>query len=195
MTFGASKSSCTGRGDEIEQPRRNFRVLDVERKGFGAGEALDGERDGHAPPADGDDRDAARGLRAARSPRRNGAGAPAAPAVAGQPERSRMAPVTRTRFRLNGRPTASATAMPCASMPTDPSVMIQVFSPRAFRLVAMRAAASSGAGALVRFFGEDDLGPLKLPERITLNFFSILLAGGPKIAQTRLAGESRSPAF
>ena len=43
-----------------------------------------------------------------------------------------MAPVTRTRLRLNGRPTASATAMPCASMPTEPSVMIQVFSPRAF---------------------------------------------------------------
>jgi hypothetical protein len=46
-------------------------------------------------------------------------------------------------------------------MPAEPSVMIQVFCPRAFLLVAMRAAASSGA---------------EFPERITLNFFSILLA-------------------
>jgi hypothetical protein len=44
-----------------------------------------------------------------------------------------MAPVTRTRFRLKGRPTASATAMPWASMPTEPSVMIQVLA-AAFRL-------------------------------------------------------------
>src|SRR6185312_13234905 len=103
-----------------------------------------------------------------------------------------MAPVARTRLRLNGRPTASATAMPCASMPTEPSVMIQVFSPRAFRLVAMSVAASSGADWLAWAWGAGS-GPLKLPERITLNFFSILLAEGPKIAQMRLAGESPIP--
>jgi hypothetical protein len=32
-------------------------------------------------------------------------------------------------------------------MPAEPSVMIQVFSPLAFRLVAMRVAASSDAAA------------------------------------------------
>jgi hypothetical protein len=53
-------------------------------------------------------------------------------------------------------------------MPTEPSVMIQVFSPLAFLLVAMRAAASSGA---------------EFPERLALNFFSILLAGGFKVAR------------
>ena len=84
-----------------------------------------------------------------------------------------MAPVTRTRLRLNGRPTASATAMPCASMPAEPSVMIQVFCPRAFLLVAMREAASSAA---------------EFPERLTLNFFSILLAGGLNIARNGRQG-------
>ena len=79
-----------------------------------------------------------------------------------------IAPVTRARLRLNGRPTASATAMPCASIPTEPSVMIQVFSPRAFWLLAIRAAASSGAEFL---------------ERLALNFFSILLAERYKIAR------------
>ena len=58
-----------------------------------------------------------------------------------------IAPVMRTRLKLKGSPTASATAMPCASIPTEPSVMIQVFSPLAFRLVAMRVAASSDAAA------------------------------------------------
>jgi hypothetical protein len=52
-------------------------------------------------------------------------------------------------------------------MPTEPSVTIQVFSLRAFLLLAIRDAASSGAEFL---------------ERLPLNFFSILLAGGLKIA-------------
>jgi hypothetical protein len=58
--------------------------------------------------------------------------------------------------------------MPCASIPTEPSVMIQVFSLRAFWLLAISDAASSGAEFL---------------ERLALNFFSILLAGGYKIAR------------
>ena len=70
-----------------------------------------------------------------------------------------IAPVMRTRLKLKGSPTASATAMPCASIPTEPSVMIQVFSLRAFLLLAMRDAALSGAEFL---------------ERLRLNFFSIL---------------------
>ena len=57
-----------------------------------------------------------------------------------------MAPLIRTRFKLKGSPTASATAMPCASMPTEPSVMIQVFSALALRLAAISASAPSGGG-------------------------------------------------
>jgi hypothetical protein len=106
-----------------------------------------------------------------------------------------MAPVTRARRRLNGRPTASATAMPCASMPTEPSVMIQVFAALAFRLVAMSAAASFGAALLTSGSVGGAPGPLKFPERKKLNFFSILLAGGRKIAQRPRAGRIPIPAF
>ena len=89
----------------------------------------------------------------------------------------------RTRFRLKGSPTASATAMPCASMPTEPSVTIQVFSALALRLAAISASApppvtDREAGGSV---GAAPGSP-KFPERITLNFFSILLIGGLKIA-------------
>jgi hypothetical protein len=59
----------------------------------------------------------------------------------------------------------------------------------------MSAAASSGADWLACLSADPAPCLPKFPERITLNFFSILLAEGPKIAQTRLAGESRSPAF
>jgi hypothetical protein len=80
-------------------------------------------------------------------------------------------------------------------MPTEPSVMIQVFSPRAFRLVAMRAAAPSGAAAGAWGPGEGPPGSLKFLKQLALNFFSILLVGGRKIAQKQRVGESRSPAF
>src|ERR1700730_11851424 len=105
--------------------------------------------------------------------------------------RSRMAPLIRTRFRLKGRPTASATAMPCASVPTEPSVTIQVFWPLALRLAAIVASAPGRAGGAAG--GSEGVAPAppKLPERKTLNFFSILLAGGLKIA--RGAPESRCP--
>ena len=43
--------------------------------------------------------------------------------------------------KRDGRPMASATAMPCASMPSEPSVMIQVFSALALRLAAISASA------------------------------------------------------
>jgi len=42
-------------GDEIEQPGRDFRVLDMEREGVRVGEPLDGERDRHASSADRND--------------------------------------------------------------------------------------------------------------------------------------------
>ena len=91
----------------------------------------------------------------------------------------RIGPFGRTRFRVKGRPTASATAMPCASMPTEPSVTIQVLSARALRLSAISAAAPEAAPARAAS------GALKFPEWKTLNFFSILLLGGRKIAQSR----------
>jgi len=80
-------------------------------------------------------------------------------------------------------------------MPTEPSVMIQVFSPRAFRLVAMSEAASSGAGLWTWDLGGGAPGLPKFPERKKLNFFSILLAGGLKIAQRPRAGPIPIPAF
>jgi hypothetical protein len=43
------------RGDEIEQPGRDLRVLDMQREGVRMGEPLDGEGDRHAAPADRDD--------------------------------------------------------------------------------------------------------------------------------------------
>jgi hypothetical protein len=43
------------RGDEIEQPGWNFRVLDMEREGVRMGQPLDGERDRHASSADRND--------------------------------------------------------------------------------------------------------------------------------------------
>jgi hypothetical protein len=43
------------RGDQVEQPRGHFRVLDVERESVRGGEPLDGKRDRHASPADGND--------------------------------------------------------------------------------------------------------------------------------------------
>ena len=104
-----------------------------------------------------------------------------------------MAPVTRTRFKLKGRPTASATAMPCASMPTEPSVMIQVFSLRAFRLVAMSEAASPAGGALARFLGEAGSGPLEFSERLELNFFSIFWLEDLKLRERRGSGRIPVP--
>ena len=43
------------RGDEIEKPGRDLRVLDMEGEGVRMGEPLDGKGDGHAASADGDD--------------------------------------------------------------------------------------------------------------------------------------------
>jgi hypothetical protein len=80
-------------------------------------------------------------------------------------------------------------------MPTEPSVMIQVFSLRAFRLVAMSDAASPAGGALARFLGEAGSGPLKFLERLELNFFSILLAGGLKVARTARKRANPGAAF
>src|SRR4029453_2092765 len=80
--------------------------------------------------------------------------------------RNCIPPVTRTRRMLKGRPTASATAAPCASMPTEPSVTIQV-SPRPAWLDGARCETA------------------KFPERFALNFFSILLAIRLKIARDR----------
>ena len=89
----------------------------------------------------------------------------------------------RARNRLKDRPTASAAAMPWASMPTEPSVTIQVFSPLAFRLAATSASVPLGPAWEA---GSEGMAPapLKLPKRKTLNFFSILLAGGRKIARS-----------
>jgi hypothetical protein len=69
-------------------------------------------------------------------------------------------------------------------MPTEPSVMIQVFAALAFRLVAMSSAAFSGAGLWAWGPGGGAPGLPKFPERKKLNFFSILLAGGRKIARS-----------
>jgi len=80
-------------------------------------------------------------------------------------------------------------------MPTEPSVMIQVFAALAFRLVAMSAAASSGAGLWASAAGGGALGSLKFPERKRLNFFSILLARGLKIAQGGAEARSLGAAF
>ena len=83
----------------------------------------------------------------------------------------------------------------CASMPTEPSVRIQVLAPRALRLAAIKPAASSGAGALLGAPQALVSDPLKFPERKTLNFFSILLVGGRKIALGAELGKARCPAF
>ncbi len=153
MTLSPVKSSCSGAATRSKQTRRHFRVLDVQREG--ARQALHRERDRHAAPPDGDDEARPGGgerlvgldeAEQARGGTRSCKGA----------GRRRMAPWSRTRFRLKGRPTASATAMPCASMPTEPSVTIQVRAP-AWRWN----------------FRNDG----------TLNFFSILLARGRKIAR------------
>jgi hypothetical protein len=68
-------------------------------------------------------------------------------------------------------------------MPTEPSVTIQVFSALALRLAAISASAPLGPGKAET--GSEGFAPppLKFPERRTLNFFSILLAGGRKIAR------------
>jgi hypothetical protein len=76
-------------------------------------------------------------------------------------------------------------------MPIDPSVMIQVFSALALRLAAIRASALLGrdcSGATVAALA---LSLLKLPERKTLNFFSILLAGRRKITRRQAAASAR----
>ncbi len=85
-----------------------------------------------------------------------------------------MAPLARTRLSTRGRPTASATAMPCASMPTEPSVTIHVFSDRALRFAAMSASALLGRCSGLAAMAVTLSFP-KLPERKALNFFSILL--------------------
>ena len=43
-------------GDEIEQSGRHFRILDVQGESVRLGKPLDGERDRHAAPADGNDK-------------------------------------------------------------------------------------------------------------------------------------------
>jgi hypothetical protein len=68
-------------------------------------------------------------------------------------------------------------------MPTAPSVMIQVLAALACLLLAMSEAASSGAGVFARGLEAAFPGPPKFSERLALNFFSILLAGGRKIAR------------
>jgi hypothetical protein len=70
-------------------------------------------------------------------------------------------------------------------MPTEPSVTIQVFSALALRLAAMSASAPVGPGGAEAGSEGFKPSPLKFPERKTLNFFSILLAGGRKIARNR----------
>jgi hypothetical protein len=61
--------------------------------------------------------------------------------------------------------------------------VIQVFSALALRLAAIIASAPCGRGGEAGGSGGFAPGPLDFPERKTLNFFSILLAGGLKIAQ------------
>jgi hypothetical protein len=80
-------------------------------------------------------------------------------------------------------------------MPTEPSVMIQVFSALALRLVAISEAAPSGAGPRDLDSGDEAPGLSKFPERTTPNFFSILLAGGLKIARGEPRQGIPAPAF
>ena len=50
---GAFVAVMRGHGDEVEQMRGHFRILDVQSEG--AGNTLDGDGDGHTAAADGDD--------------------------------------------------------------------------------------------------------------------------------------------
>ena len=151
------------------EPRRKLRVLDVQREGVRLGEPLDGEGDGHASPSYGDD-EAGPG-RFQFLVRSDEAEQPCGrhEDLAGPGEAAWR--LSRARAEgLKGRPTASATAMPCASMPTAPSVMIQVLAALACLLLAMRAAASSGAGVFARGLEAVFPGPLKFLERLVLIF-------------------------
>jgi hypothetical protein len=56
-------------------------------------------------------------------------------------------------------------------MPTEPSVMIQVFSPLALRLAAISASAHSGTDCETRGLEGAVPGPLRFPERKALYFF------------------------